>query len=124
MSIRNLHSLNRRKYKRAVNALVKTFNKDIENDWLWNGRFVITQDWNQFHPYADHSGAQYIVGLTITDKKTRNKHYAYFDNYNIEWKMWQWANECIMEYWNIWKENPDPNEQARLEGRKPQAWPN
>lgn len=119
MSIRNLHSLNRKKYKRAVNSLVKTLNKDIQNDWLWNGRFIITQDWSSYHPYADHSGALYIVGLTITDKKTGRKHFAYFDNYEIEWKMWEWVNSCITEYWNVWNEDPNPNKQARLEGREP-----
>lgn len=124
MSIHNLHSLNRRKYKRAVNALIRTFNKNIENDWLWNGRFVITQDWNEFYLYADHSGAKYTVGLTMTDKKTDYKYFAIFNNYEIEWKLWRWANDCIIEGIKVWEEIPDPYEQARLEGRKPQAWPN
>ena len=119
MSIRNLKSLNRKKYKRAVNKLVRTFNKDIENDWLWNGRFVISQEWGEFRPFEDHSGARYYVGLVITDKKTGNKEYTYLDNYEIEWHMWDWANKCITDYWNVWEENPNPNQQARLEGRNP-----
>ena len=75
---------NRKKYKRAVNKLVRTFNKDIENDWLWNGRFVISQDWSLFYPFEDKSGAQYYVGLVITDKKTGHKEYSCFDNFDIE----------------------------------------
>ena len=61
---------NRKKYKRAVNKLVRTFNKDIENDWLWNGRFVISQDWSLFYPFEFKIGAQYFFGLVITDLKT------------------------------------------------------
>ena len=110
---------NRKKYKRAVNKLVRTFNKSIENDWLWNGRFVISQNWSRFYPFNDRSGAQYYVGLIITDKKTGHKEYSYFDNYEIEWHMWEWANWCITEKWKVWNETPNPNEQARLEGREP-----
>ena len=122
MSIRNMKSQKRKKYKRAVNRLVRVFNKDIKNDWLWNGRFEISQDWSAFEPYADHSGASYYVGLVITDKKTGYKEYTYMDNYEIEWHMWEWANHCITEVWEVWNEDPNPNKQARLEGRTPPAW--
>lgn len=122
MSIGNLKSMNRKKYKRAVNKLVRTFNQDIQNDWLWNGRFVISQEWSRFQSFDDHSGALYYVGLVITDKKTGYKQYNYFDNYDIEWHMWSWANKCITDDWKVWDENPNPNEQARLEGRTPPPW--
>lgn len=110
---------NRRKYKRAVNKLIRTFNKDMQNDWLWNGRFVISQDWSLFCPFADKSGAEYHVGVVITDTKTGYKEYSCFNNFDIEWRMWEWANKCITEYWAVWNEEPNPNVQARLEGRKP-----
>ena len=122
MSVRNLRSTNRQKYKRAVNALVRAFNEDIKNDWLWNGRFEISQDWARFEAFPDHSGALYTVGLTITDKKTGAKQYTYLDNFEIEWHMWDWANKCITDYWDVWKEDPNPNQQARLEGRTPPPW--
>lgn len=122
MSIQNMHSQKRKKYQRAVNRLVRTLNQDIQNDWLWNGRFVISQEWHTFKPFDDHSGCFFVVGLIITDKKTGYKEYGYFDNYEIEWKIWDWANYCITQIWEVWSENPNPNEQARLEGRKPPAW--
>ena len=122
MGVRNLHSLDRKKYKRAVNSIVRTFNKDIKNDWLWNGRFEISQEWSWFQPFHDHSGGLYMVGLVMTDKKTGDKQYAYFDNYEIDWKMWEWANKCITEIWDVWSEEPNPNKQARLEGRQPPEW--
>lgn len=124
MSIRNLKSQKRKKYKRAVNRFVRAFNQNVKNDWLWNGRFVISQNWATFEPYADRSGSSYYVGLIITDKKTGYKEYTYMNNYELEWHMWEWANWCITEKWNVWKEEPNPNEQARLEGREPPKWPN
>ena len=122
MRVRNLHSMNRKKYKRAVNSLIRTLNKDIKNDWLWNGRFEVSQEWAWFEPFHDRSGGLYMVGLVMTDKKTGNKQYTYMDNYEIEWNLWHWANECITNYWQVWNEDPNPNQQARLEGREPPAW--
>ena len=119
MSIKNVHSYKRQKYQRAINKFVRTFNKDVANDWLWNGRFVISQEWAQFHPFEDHSGAIFDVGLIMTDIKTGKQEYNHFDNYDIEWRMWEWANKCITEIWNVWSEDPNPNTQARLEGRNP-----
>ena len=110
---------NRKKYKRAVNKFIRTFNKDIQNDWLWNGRFEISQEWATFEQFEDHSGVIYTVGLVITDKKTGHKEHSCFNNYELEWHMWEWANECITKIWKVWSETPNPNEQARLEGRKP-----
>ena len=122
MSIRNMKTQKRKKMQRAVNSLVRTFNKDIQDDWLWNGRFEISQQWSEFKPFEDGSGSLFLVGLIITDKKTGFKEYSYFDNFDIEWNMWKWANDCITTIWEVWKENPNPNEQARLEGRVPPVW--
>ena len=110
---------NRQKYKRATNALVRKFNKSIKDDWLWNGRFVMSQKCAYFLPYEDHSGAEYLVYLKLVDNKTKAEAYQSFINYDMEWHMWEWANKCITEKWNVWKEDPDPNQQARLEGRTP-----
>ena len=119
MSLRNIHSMNRQKYKRAANAVVRKFNKENQNDWLWNGRFIMAQECAFFLPYEDHSGGEYIVFLTLTDTKTNRKEMLRVDNYDMEWKMWEWANRCITEIWKVWNENPNPNAQARLEGREP-----
>ena len=120
--MKHIHSQNRRKYKRAVNAEVRKFNESIKNDWLWNGRFVMSQNEAYFRPYEDHSGGEYLVGLVLKDKKTGLEERRSFDNYSIDWRMWEWANRCITEYWNVWAENPNPNAQARLEGRMPPEW--
>ena len=101
---------NRKKYQREVNRYVRALNKDIQNDWLWNGRFKVSQEWSAFEPFHDHSGALFTVGLVITDKKTGYKEYNRFDNYDIDWQMWRWVNNCITEVWKVWNETPNPRE--------------
>ena len=121
MSVYDLHSLERKKYKRAVNKLIRDFNKSMEEDWLWNGRFKILQKQAIFEPFSDHSGALYIVNLVIVDKKTGKEESQFFDNYSICWELYKWANKCIVDYWNVWSEVPDPRTQAKLEGRAPEG---
>ena len=119
MALRNLKSVKRKKYQRALNKAVRELNKEIKNDWLWNGRFVMRQGAAWFKPFEDHSGAEFEVILVFIDTKTGRKEAKVFDNYNAEWKIWEWANDCIANIWNVWSEDPNPNKQARLEGRTP-----
>ena len=119
MSIRDIHSYKRKKYQRAVNLYIRKFNKDIKTDWLWNSRFTLRQKESYFLPFEDHSGAEFIVVLELTDNKTGHIEVKQFNNYDIEWKLYEWANHCITEVWDVWKEDPNPNEQARLAGRTP-----
>ena len=118
----DIKSLNRKKYQREVNKIVRNFNHQIEQDWLWNGRFVISQKAARFSTYEDHSGALFEVKLEMVDKKTGRTAHKWFDNYNIIYGMWDWGNACITEKWKVWSEDPNPNKQARLEGRKPPEW--
>ena len=118
MGLRELTSLNRKKYQRALNKEVRKLNKSIREDWLWNGRFVMRQGAAWFKLFEDHS-AEFEVILVFIDTKTGRKEAKVFTNYNVEWKMWEWANRCITEIWNVWSEDPNPNKQARLEGRQP-----
>ena len=119
MAIQNIKSTNRKKYKRATNALVREFNKGIKEDWLWNGRFVMSQEEAHFYPYEDKSGGEYFVHFLLTDTKTGKVEHEFFNNYNMYWKIYEWVNKCIVETWDVWHEKPNPNEQARLEGRHP-----
>ena len=119
MAINKLNSQNRKKYQRAMNKFVRTFNKNIANDWLWNARFTMRQKEAYFHPFEDHSGAIFTVKLQLKDNKTGKIEEKYFDNYGIDWQVWEWANRCITETWDVWSEDPNPNKQARLDGREP-----
>lgn len=110
---------NRKKYQREVNRVVRKWNKVIADDWLWNARFVLRQCAAYFEPYKDKSGATFEVWLEFTDTKTGAKEIQNFNNYDLWWRLSRWMNKCITEYWKVWDEVPDPNEQARLEGRMP-----
>lgn len=111
---------NRKKYQREVNKIVRERNQSIKNDWLWNGRFVLRQYAAYFWPYEDKSGATFNVWLEFTDTKTGAQEIMDFNNYDLEWRLGEWMNRCITEYWKVWDEKPNPNEQARAAGRKPE----
>lgn len=118
--LRNKRSVwNRKKYQREVNRIVRKWNKSIKEDWLWNGRFVLHQYAAYFWPYEDKSGATFNVWLEFTDTKTGAQEIMDFTNYSLDWHLGEWLNRCITEYWKVWDEIPNPNEQARLEGRTP-----
>ena len=110
---------NRKKYQREVNRIVRKWNQSIKNDWLWDGRFVLRQYAAYFWPYEDKSGATFNVWLEFTDTKTGAQEIMDFNNYDLDWHLGEWLNRCITEYWKVWDEVPNPNEQARLEGRRP-----
>lgn len=123
MNIENLRSCSRKKYQRAMNQLVRKINKSLKDDWLWNARFTLKQQSAYFWPYEDHSGGHFLVWLTLVDNKTGAEEYMDFDNYGTEYRIMRWINICITEYFNVWKENPDPYKQAEMEGRYPVASP-
>ena len=111
---------NRKKYQREVNRIIRKWNQSIKDDWLWDGRFVLRQYAAFFWPYDDKSGAEFSVWLEFTDTKTGAKEIKNFNNYDLEWLLNWWTNKCITEYWKVWDEKPNPNEQARAAGRKPE----
>ena len=59
--------MNRKKYQREVNRIVRKWIQSIKNDWLWNGRFVLRQYAAYFWPFEDKSGAEFSVWLEFTD---------------------------------------------------------
>ena len=111
---------NRKKYQREVNRIVRKWNQSIKNDWLWDGRFVLRQYAAYFWPFEDKSGAEFSVSLEFIDTKTGATEIKSFNNYGLEWRLGEWMNKCITEYWKVWDEKPNPNEQARAAGRKPE----
>lgn len=119
MNIEKLRSLSRKKYQRAMNQLVRKINKSLKDDWLWDGRFTLKQQDAYFWPYEDHSGGHFLVWLTFVDNKTGAEEYMDFDNYGTEYHIMRWINTCITEYFDVWKENPNPYKQAEMEGRYP-----
>ena len=108
-------SFNRKKHQRRMNKYVREINKNIANDDLWRGRFVIRQIDNPgFYIYDDKSGAAMPhVHLVITDLKTGERYdkwdsdngWCHFNGAHI----WEFANKAITEIFGVWYVQDDPH---------------
>ena len=106
-----LTSMNKKKHQRAINRVVRNFNKQLELDDLWLGRFVVRQyeDSPQWRRYEDGSGAELYVKLKFIDRAT-GRYYVGKHTVN-EWlnfngaRIWRIMNWLITEHWNVWQED-------------------
>lgn len=106
-----LTSQNRKVHQRAINRAICAFNKSLEQDDLWNGRFIVRQyeDSPQWRKYGDGSGAELWVKLKFIDRATGRYYvggrtvneWCYFNGWNI----WQLMNWLITEHWDVWQED-------------------
>lgn len=106
------YNKNRKVQQRRMNKIVRKWNRIMEEDGLWRGRFVIRQKEAYLVPFEDGSGAEFWVKLRIIDKKT-----GYYDDvYNFA-NHWAWhigweLNDFITcEYRaNAWGQLVDPRD--------------
>lgn len=106
-----LTSMDRKTHQRAINRTVRAFNKRLELDDLWLGRFVVRQyeDSPQWRKYEDDSGAELSVKLKFIDRATGR---YYVGNHTVnEWRsfngsrIWRIMNWLITEHWDVWQED-------------------
>ena len=106
-----LTSMNKKKHQRAINRAVRGFNKQLEQDNLWLGRFIVRQyeDSSQWCRYEDGSGAELYVKLKFIDRATGR---YYVENHTVnDWlnfngaRIWRIMNWLITEHWNVWQED-------------------
>lgn len=106
-----LTSMDRKTHQRAINRTVRAFNKRLELDDLWLGRFVVRQceDSPQWRKYEDDSSAELSVKLKFIDRATGR---YYVGNHTVnEWRsfngsrIWRIMNWLITEHWNVWQED-------------------
>lgn len=103
-----LSSFDRKRHQRRINKYVRAINKNIMNDDLWRGRFVVRQVGSPtFYIYEDKSGAELEnVHLVITDLKN-GQTYERWDSGN-GWchfggsRIWEFANHAITEVFDVW----------------------
>ena len=106
-------SQNRKVHQRALNALARKINKNVENDSMWKGRYCVRQyrswwqpDWGEPSYYVFYS--QFI----LYDKKTHKTRFTHIQSAN-DWlfahgyKLWREMNDFIIDS-GVWKENPQP----------------
>lgn len=109
-------SQNRKVHQRKVNRFVRQINKNVYNDDLWRGRFVMYQvgsPW--FFRYEDKSGAELAnVQLEVKDLMT-GKTYRKSDEANI-WcshngaRIWRLMNDAIVNEFDVWRVDDDPRD--------------
>lgn len=106
-----LTSHNKKRHQRAINRLVRAINKNLENDELWCGRFMICQiDSPEWQAYEDGSGAELWVTLKFVDHAT-GRYYTTCDIVN-NWrgphangfKINAIMNWLITTHWNVLQE--------------------
>lgn len=102
-------SQNRKRHQREINRLMRSLNKAIEEDCLWNGRFIVRQYDAQWLRYPDSSERKLYVKLKFIDRATSR---YYVGNHTVnEWcsfngsRIWRIMNWLITEHWNIWQED-------------------
>ena len=93
------------KYKKAFNKLMKKFNKNIENNKLFKGRFVVHQMYSDFDRFDDNSGGVLYTVIRFIDKKT-----GYYKDYGLcyapylnNYKFWELGNIFITEEAKVWE---------------------
>jgi hypothetical protein len=94
-----------------MNRLVRRFNKALEKDDLWLGRFMVRQDeCPQWKRYEDGSGAELWVRLRFIDRAT-GRYYVKWETVNVwrglranGYENWHTMNWLITEHWHVWDE--------------------
>lgn len=62
---------NWKKYHRKVNKVIRYLNKNIEDDSVWAGRFVMFQKSVSMKSFDDGSGHYFVYIIRLYDKETR-----------------------------------------------------
>lgn len=107
-----LTSKNKKRHQRAINKLVRAFNRQLEQDDLWLGRFMVRQIYSpQWYYYEDGSGAELFVHLKFIDRATGRYWIAAHDVnhwrsfHGNGYRLWETMNWLITQHWDVWQED-------------------
>ena len=110
-----------KKYKQYQNKFTKLlheWNKSLDEDNLWLGRFHVLQVRSKWEWFDDNSGGILHAVIRCFDKKTR-QYKDYCVQYapwmhTINWKIgMEILNTFIVEDIDVWRENPNPREDVQ-----------
>lgn len=108
----------RKRYQHKINRLVKDLNKSIEEDSLWNGRFVFHIINTDFERFSDGSGGMLYVVIRGYDKKTN-----FYKDYSMDYApylklskstLWGMANKFITEDSDTWTKGNNPYKEEKI----------
>ena len=103
--------------KSKINKVIRAINKNIENDNLWRGRFVVLNRAMWIHEYEDGSGVYATIRIAAFDKKTGKYYEQLMDEYDIlgawgngSFRLWNFINDFIVDRVKVWSETPSPRD--------------
>ncbi len=88
--------------QRKINRYVRQMNRNLKEDNLWRGRFVVHQVYSDWESFSDNSGGRLQVALNVRDKKTGVNRSFYFDSYDYPWKLFSEVNDFIIYDSHVW----------------------
>lgn len=77
---------------------MRLVNKNIEQDSLWRGRFVMRQLDRTVSPYEDGSGATIRYKIGIYDKKTNRYAYGFIEDHNLPTFIYFTVNRAVNKF--------------------------
>ena len=98
----SMKSHNRRNHQRWLNYACRMMNKNIYDDDLWRGRFVVEQVSTNMEWFDDKSGGLLHCVLRFRDKKTNYTKQWYTDCLNVSSQLWWKMNDFIVKDCDIW----------------------
>lgn len=108
----------RKSYQKKLTHLLRRYNKSLEADELWKGRFYISQKSNRWYQFEDNSGGILYSHVRCYDHKT-----GYYHDYMLSYAPWYstiyWRigmeilNDFIVEQVGVWKEFPRPSRDSK-----------
>lgn len=116
-----------KKVQRRVNALITRYNRTLEEDELWLGRFYIKQLFREVYRFEDGSGVSVIFLFEMVDKKTGIRDVCRLNDFELRvhekknnggsWKLWESLNDFIIKKVNVWEEVPAPDYRTAVDYR-------
>ena len=113
----------RKKYQKDLNRKIRDLNKNIENDELWNGRFIFHIMATEFERFDDGSG-----GMLYAIIRGYDKHTGYYKDYRLEyapyidkhcgWSIWKIGNKFITEDTDTYKNGHNPYQEDKIDYTK------
>lgn len=107
-----------KQYQNKFTKLIHKYNKALDEDDLWLGRFHILQVRSRWEWFDDNSGGILHTVVRCFDKKTR-QYKDYCVQYapwmrTINWKIgMEILNNFIVDVINVWDETPNPRESVK-----------
>ena len=108
----SMKSQKRRNHQRWLNRFCRRVNRVIENDELWQGRFIVRQVATEMEWFEDHSGGLLYCKLVFIDKKTGRRSYWNTNCLEAEFHMWEHMNNFIVIDCAVW-DNEHPYQERK-----------